>query len=128
MEGPDQGLVGAEEQCLGRAGHQGLVEVDDVGLDGAAGLERAPGDGLAAGDRGDRTVGGEVRGRADGEDAPFRRRAVAWRHDACVDAQLAQAAGQTEHLALYAAEHRQRVRRHQQHPHHGPTAPLPFVA
>ena len=127
MERPDQGLVGTEEERLGRARHEGLVEVDDVGLDDATGLERAPGDRLAAGDGGDRPVGGEVRRRADGDDAPFRRRPVARRYDACVDAQLAQAAGQAEHLALHAAEHRQRVRRDQQHAHHEPTAPLPFV-
>ena len=128
MEGPDQGLVGAEEQRLGRSRHEGLVEVDDIGLDDAAGLERPTGDGLAAGDRGDRPVRGEVRRRADGDDAPLRRRAVARRHDACVHAELAQATGEAQHLALDAAEHGQRVRRDQEHAHHDPRPQLPFVA
>ena len=96
QEGPTSGSSAPRSRVC-RARHERLVEVDDVGLDDPAGFERAPGDGFAA-PIGATTRWREVRRRADADDAVRRGPS----HGAtCVHPELAQAAGQVEHLALH---------------------------
>ncbi len=72
---------------------------------------------VAGGDRRDRSVARHPGAGTDGGDPGLGRRAVARGDDAGVDPELAQGVGEPEHLALDAAEHRQRVRARQHHPH-----------
>ena len=83
------------------------------------------GDGAAGGDRRDRAVARHARARADGGDA--RARAAGRRTGPMMRASTPsgpQRAREPEHLALHAAEQRQRVRARQHDPHrHVPIVP-----
>ena len=104
VERADLRAVAAEQRALVGPGHERLVQVHDVGLEAAQRLERAlatraSGPGPSA--RSSRCSRTDA--RADRHDAGLGRRAVARADDPDVDAELAQRAGEAEHLALHAA-------------------------
>ena len=99
-----------EQRGHRRPGRERLVEVEHVELLVAQGADRAQRRGRVGGERGDRAVGRGRQAVAERGDERRRRRAVARREHAHLDAHRPQRARQAQHLALHAAGDRQAVR------------------
>ena len=99
-----------EHECRhGRAGHERLVQMEDVEL---LVPQRPHGAQLRLGvgrDRGDGTVGGVHHRRPDDRDTALGGRGVRRRQDLDVVPTLAQRPGQTQHLALHTTGHGEAV-------------------